>query len=197
MRPITKYLWVAVAGVALGLIALYAMGDRHPVWQSDTGQQVLQKGFEVTAPTPPADLQVASVGETIPSLTLNDFNGGKQSLADVAGGKPMLINFWASWCGPCIKEIPELVDFSTSQSDILVVGIALDEPDAAKTFIDRFKMEYPQLWDEIGPRDSSVALGNPAGALPYSVLIDKDGVLRKQKIGPFAHGEIATWVTRQ
>ncbi len=157
----------------------------------------------MTAPStpPPADFPVASVGAKIPAVTLKTFETAtapstSAALADAAGGKPMLINFWASWCGPCIREIPELVHFAESEHGkaYTVVGIALDEPAAAKAFIDRFKMSYPQFWDDIGPRDSSVALGNPAGALPYSVLVGADGTLLKQKIGPFAEGEIARWV---
>lgn len=185
--------------MALGLVALTVMGDRHPVWQSETGQKVLQKGLETTAPTPPPGVTVAKVGDKIPAISLRTIGGDNQqrrTLSEIAGGKPMLINFWASWCGPCIREIPELVRYSNSDKgkSVQVVGIALDEPAAAQAFVDRFKMNYPQLWDEIGPKDASVTLGNPAGVLPYSVLIGADGTLLKQKIGPFAEGEIDKWV---
>ena len=199
MRSTAKLLWVAAAGTALGLVALTVVGDRHPVWQSDTGQKVLQKGLETAAPEPPPGVTVAKVGDKIPAMSLRTIGGDNQQrreLKEIADGKPMLINFWASWCGPCIREIPELVRYANSDKgkDVTVVGIALDEPAAAQSFVDRFKMNYPQLWDEIGPKDASVTLGNPAGVLPYSVLIGADGMLLKQKIGPFAEGEIDKWV---
>ena len=195
MRNMTKTLWFAVAGVALGLLALQYFDGRHPVWSSDTGNKALQEAMKVGAPETPPGLEVAQLNQVVPQLTLKDLDGKPHDLrAMLTQGKPTLINFWATWCGPCIEEIPELVAFSQSQKDVNVLGIALDDPAAAKGFVDRFKMDYPQLWDEVGPRDASVSLGNPRGVLPYSVLIGGDGRLLKQKVGPFHEGDIERWI---
>ena len=193
MRNLTKTLWFAAAGVALALAVLYATDGRNPIYETDTGNKALQKAMEATAPATPPGLEVAKEGEIIPNLKLKDLDGKEHELR-TAIKKPTLVNFWATWCGPCIEEIPELVEFATNQTDIEVLGIALDEPDAAKQFVERFNMKYPQLYDEVGPRDASVSLGNPRGVLPYSVLIDADGRLIKQKIGPFHKGDIEKWV---
>ena len=91
--------------------------------------------------------------------------------------------------------MPELDRFARSQgpNGVQVVGIALDEADAVRAFLGRVPVAYPILLDRPGPADSSVRLGNVRGVLPYSVLIGVDGRILKQKLGPFARGEIDGW----
>ena len=107
----------------------------------------------------------------------------------------MLINVWASWCGPCIEEMPELQRFAASQgaTGTQVVGIALDDAASVRAFLRKIPVQYPILLDAPGPADAGVHLGNPKGVLPYSVLVSADGRLLKQRIGPFAAGEIPGW----
>lgn len=134
----------------------------------------------------------------MPELSLPDLEGKPIPLPGRYTGRPLLINFWASWCGPCIKEMPELERFAQRQSTngTQVVGIALDQADAVRTFLQRTPVTYPILLDVAGPRDSGVQMGNAKGVLPYSVLVGADGRVVKQKLGPFQTGEIDTW-TRQ
>jgi thiol-disulfide isomerase/thioredoxin len=107
----------------------------------------------------------------------------------------VLLNLWASWCGPCIKEMPELDRFARAQgaNGTQVVGIALDDAAAVEAFLQRTPVNYPLLIDTPGPRDAGVRLGNPQGVLPYSILVDGQGRVLKQKIGPFSTGEIDSW----
>jgi len=107
----------------------------------------------------------------------------------------VLVNLWASWCGPCIEEMPELDRYAREQgaNGVQVLGIALDDAEAVQAFLDRIPVEYHIAIDAAGPADAGVRLGNPRGVLPYTALVSADGLLLKQEIGPFAHGEIDDW----
>ena len=78
-------------------------------------------------------------------------------------------------------------------SGVESLGIALDDATAVEAFLRRIPVSYPLLIDTPGPRDAGVRLGNPKGVLPYSVLLDAQGRVLKQKIGPFRDGEIDDW----
>jgi thiol-disulfide isomerase/thioredoxin len=163
---------------------------------TELGQRVLGAVLAARAPAPPTGLNIAERGGIVPALQLTTLGGGKALLSQVIAGKPTVINVWASWCGPCLKEMPDLQAFATQQGaeGVQVAGIALDEPAAAQTLLARLRISYPNWVDTPGPADASVRLGNPAGVLPYSVLIDSDGRLLKTRIGPFASAaDIAGW----
>lgn len=139
----------------------------------------------------------AKPGDAMPILTLPDLQGQPTELPGAFAGRPLLINVWASWCGPCVEEMPELARFSTQQGErgTQVVGMALDSADAVLEFLQRVPVDYPIVLDTPGLADASVALGNTQGLLPYTVLIGADGRIVKQKLGPFKHGEIDGWAT--
>ena len=197
MRSATKVVLVAlVAGIA-GAIAgiLYSPGAVTPLARTELGQRLLQGALASTAPTPPPGLAIARRGQPVPALNLRGVDGNVVELPGRFAGRPLLINLWASWCGPCIREMPELQRFAAEQgpNGTQVVGIALDDAAAVQAFLQRTPVTYPILLDAPGPADAGVSLGNPKGVLPYSVLVSADGRLLKQRIGPFANGEIAAW----
>ncbi len=188
-------LLVALAGAVLGgALGLWLNGS-GPLLRTELGQRALQGALSAGAPAAPEGLAIARRGETIPTLRLPDLAGTDTTLPGDLAGRPVLVNFWASWCGPCIEEMPELNRFAVEQGDngTRVVGIALDDADAVRDFLGRVPVDYRILIDQAGPRDSSVQLGNPRGVLPYSVLLSADGTLLKQKVGPFQHDEIDDW----
>ena len=184
----------ALAAGALGVLASLWFGG-SPLLRTDAGQRALQAAMEATAPQPPPGVKPARPGEPMPPLTLVDLQGQLQSLPGAYAGRPLLINVWASWCGPCIEEMPELDRYARSQDKqgVQVLGLALDTPENIHEFLDRVPAAYPILVDTPGPADASVWLGNRKGVLPYSVLVGADGRILKQKIGPFASGEIDGW----
>lgn len=190
-----KVIAVAVAAGALGLLAGQLVSGGGWFARTELGQRMLQAEMKLQAPKPPADLAVAERGQPIPALRLPDLAGRPVELPKAYAGRPLLINLWASWCGPCIKEMPELDRYARSQGadGVQVIGIALDNAQDVGAFLQRVPVSYPILLDAPGPRDAGVQLGNPKGVLPYSVLVGADGRLGKQRIGPFADGELDGW----
>lgn len=190
----TRILLVAGVAGALGVLASLWWGG-SPLLRTDTGQRALQAAMEASAPPPPPGVKPAKPGESMPTIALPDLQGRTQSLPQAYVGRPLLINVWASWCGPCIEEMPELDRYARAQGrgGVQVIGLALDTPENIRQFLTRVPVTYPILLDTPGPADASVWLGNRKGVLPYSVLVGADGRILKQKIGPFAPGEIDTW----
>jgi thiol-disulfide isomerase/thioredoxin len=115
-----------------------------------------------------------------------------QSLPDLSGqpqplskwqGKPLLINFWASWCGPCVEEMPELVALHHEMPALQIIGIGVDSPNNITEFAGKLKIDYPLY---VGGSDAiSVMrnLGNEVGGLPFTLLVGADGAIQKTYIG--------------
>ncbi len=181
MRPALRMVLVAACAAALGVGARAWYEQQRPA---------------LTAPAAvPEGVRAAAPGDLVDPVRLPDLDGNLVELAAIAPGRPLLVNVWASWCGPCIEEMPELQRFATGQgsSGIQVVGLALDELDAVRAFLRQVPVAYPILLDSPGPADASVVLGNTRGLLPYTVLLDAERRVVRQKLGPFKHGEIEGW----
>ena len=196
MRGTTRVLLVAVAAGGLGVVAALAVRGPGPLLGTEVGQRAVQEVLSATAPDVPAGVQVAQRGDVVAPIVLEALAGGQAWVPDPAVARPTLVNVWASWCGPCIEEMPELERYHVEQgaNGVQVVGIALDDRTAVEAFLRRIPVGYPILLDAPGPADAGVRLGNPTGVLPYTALLDAEGRLVRQKIGPFAPGEIESWV---
>ncbi len=184
----------AIAGAAASLyfeptLALRLAG-------TEPGQRVLGAVLEAKAPKPPAGTKIAERGDIVPIMTLSTLDGTKVEIPQAWAGSPTLVNLWASWCGPCLKEMPELQAFADEQAanGMQVVGIALDDAASAKAMLGRLGITYPNLIDTPGPADAGVRLGNPTGVLPFSVLVSAEGRVLRTRIGPFENrDDIASW----
>ena len=188
-------LLAALAGAAASLYFEPTIAQR--LAGTEPGQRVLGAVLEAKAPTPPTGVIVAKRGDIVPTITLASADGRQVEIPQAWAGKTTLVNFWASWCAPCLKEMPELQAFADEQagSGTQVVGIALDDVASARVMLDRLDITYANLIDAAGPADASVRLGNPAGVLPYSVLVTPDGRVLKTKIGPFDNRkDIESWM---
>ncbi len=145
---------------------------------------------------PPPGLIVVELGGLVPDLRLSALNGGDgQPLAKP--GRTRLINYWASWCAPCRDELPFLDAYARRQGEqgVEVLGIALDDADAARAFLAEVPVGFPSLVEPASEYDSSVQLGNARGVLPFTVLIDGQGRLRQRHYGAFADAQaVADWV---
>jgi thiol-disulfide isomerase/thioredoxin len=145
---------------------------------------------------PPPGLTVVAVGEAMPAWIFEPLDGGGPITLS-GPGRPRLINYWASWCGPCRKEMPVLDAYATEQggNGVQVIGIALDTADEARAFLRDMPVGFRLALETPGPGDSSVRLGNGRGILPYSVLVDDQGRVAKTHYGAFADVEaVRTWV---
>ena len=134
----------------------------------------------VPVPGEPAALEGASSGqtlaETLPQFALDDLAGDRRSIGSWPG-KPLLINFWATWCAPCLREIPMLKSFQIDNPSLQVVGIAVDRFDAVLSFADEMQFNYPVLVGQADAMDAAAAFGVEFFALPFTVFTGADGAL--------------------
>jgi len=124
------------------------------------------------------------VGSVRPDFSLVSNKDELVTPADYSG-KTLLINFWATWCAPCRQEMPMLMDLQRSHASkgLQVVGIALDDVQSVRSFVKTYGISYPILMGAEDVFATSAAYGNVDGVLPYSVLVDKDGIVRWQYAG--------------
>ena len=132
-----------------------------------------------------ADTSVASPESTaLFAASVWDTDGRPFALARLRG-KPLLVNFWARWCGPCRQEIPELLALRhTHRGKLEVIGIGIeDKPEAVKEFARAYDMDYPVLLAKDKGIPLMQALGNTKAGLPFTLVIDRNGQVLSRKMG--------------
>ncbi len=120
--------------------------------------------------------------------------GGQLLLASLRG-KPLLVNFWATWCAPCVREMPEIDRFHRefSPRGWQVLGLAIDGPTPVREFLARVKIGFPIGLAGLDGTDLVHSLGNPQGGLPFSVMISANGRVLHRKMGATSFEELAGW----
>ena len=130
-----------------------------------------------------------------PQIALPDLDG-QIWRSDSAQGKVVLINFWASWCAPCVKEVPALVDAQRQWGDhgLQVVGIALDQGEPVRAFAQRMTINYPVLLAGMDGFDLSQSFGNEILSIPFSVVLDRTGQIRHRHLGILTPEQLRDWI---
>jgi thiol-disulfide isomerase/thioredoxin len=176
-RPSRKAAWIGMGAVVLALTLL----------------TLLPQGGQEELPPPAADATSAGaggedenavfVGKAAPlDFTLKDMNGVDVRLATFKG-KVILLNFWATWCGPCKAEIPGLVELQAQyKDDLVVLGFSVDDTvEKLQPYVAEYRINYPVLIGN-GREDVQDAYG-PLWGIPVSVIIGRDGTIAKKHSG--------------
>ncbi len=131
-------------------------------------------------------------GRAAPDFLLEQLDGLPLRLSDLQG-RPVLVNFWATWCSPCRKEMPLLIKaYEENQAQgLVVVGVNLQEGDElVQGFVDEFGIEFPIVMDRTGQVAETWRVGGPLGGLPASYFIDRQGVIREVFFGQMSEDDL-------
>ena len=135
------------------------------------------------------------VGRQAPALALPDLAGRTHHLADYAGHR-VLVNFWASWCGPCREEMPRLVRARArlGAGDPVILGVAMDDPAQVRAFLAAHPVNYPILLGRVDPPSTTLQWGDGVQVIPYNVLLDGRGRVLKAHVGRLTTAQVDAWL---
>lgn len=144
----------------------------------------------------PPGVQVANIGDLRPDLALRDLDGKEHRLSEFHGRR-VLLNFWASWCAPCLDEIPALNVAQRKFGDqgAIVLGIAMDNPIRVRAFLAARPVAYPVLLGQLSSPSTSLRFGDLDEVLPFSVLLDENGRILAIQRGPLSKSQLAHWLS--
>jgi thiol-disulfide isomerase/thioredoxin len=162
---------VVLVGAWAGMKLHLVRGTQIPV---PAGTASPPSASDITAPEMLLPHPVVPV--RLPDFSLNDL-AGKATPISAWSGKSLVINFWATWCAPCRREIPLLKALSAdpAQPDLKVIGIAVDHRDKVREFAGQFKIDYPLLIGDQDALDVAAKFGMDAPAFPFTVFTDRRG----------------------
>ena len=128
------------------------------------------------------------------ALQWDDPQGGQVRLSEFRG-RPLLINFWATWCPPCVEELPLINAFFEKNrvNGWQVLGLAVDKPMAVQAFLKKLPLHFPVALAGLSGAELGRNLGNLAGGLPFSVALAGDGRVIQRKMGKLTAADLDAW----
>jgi len=171
-RRFLPWIIIAVAAAAAAAVGVY-LGERDPGTRGE------------------AD------GSALLAVSLPDASGKQESLGQWKG-KVLVVNFWATWCGPCREEMPEFVRAQAEFGGrgLQFVGIAIDQQDKVVQFVEEIGLNYPALIGGYGAMELSRTFGNKVMALPFTVIVDRSGRVVHTQLGPLREEKMRSIVTQ-
>ena len=179
--------WLRSVVLPLGIVVLIVAGLLY--LQSNRGGNAQEEGFGTVelpaAKNATTQSPAAAERRAAPDFVLRDLDGASVRLSDLQG-KPVIVNFWATWCGTCRAETPDLIAmYESNQSkglELLAVNLREGEASVAK-FVDDFGMPYSVLLDRNGEVARTWRIGGPNNGVPSTYFIDGEGVVQKVVFG--------------
>jgi thiol-disulfide isomerase/thioredoxin len=152
-------------------------------------------GYVQRHPYAPTAINSPLIGQPVPALVLADLDGTPHTLDEYRGHR-VVLNFWASWCTPCLEEMPTLAlaQKNFGKNRPIVVGIAMDDPVRVRAFLATHAVNYPILLGKLAPPSTSLLFGNIPGLLPYSVLLSADGRILATRAGTLTSLQLHQWL---
>ena len=165
--------------VIVVIIAIAAAAGGFFLQQTKSPEEVARE--KVTDKSP-----ISVVGELRPEFSLPDLEDKQHNISEW-DGKIRLVNFWATWCPPCLREMPAFVEMQEqyANKNFVIIGVAIDRKDAVQDFVDTIGVNYPILYGEMAALELTTSYGNRLGVLPFSVFVGADN-----KIISVHNGEI-------
>lgn len=159
-------------------------------WRSTSGFARLQHDL-AAAPAPSAS-SVAAFW----SMRFERPEGGAMDIAALRG-QPLLLNFWATWCPPCVTELPMIDRFHQAHQAAgwRVIGLAIDSPTPVREFLKTRPLSFGVGLAGLEGIELTRSLGNPSGALPFSVVFGRDGTVRERKLGSLTDADLDRYLT--
>jgi thiol-disulfide isomerase/thioredoxin len=174
------------AGVGLASVAV---GLGYGIWEA---QQAKSPRRESVPGGEAASTEGAA--QNLWNLSFERPDGKTLALASLRG-KPLLVNFWATWCPPCIEELPLLDAFyqQNKAKNWQTLGLAVDQTESVQKFLTQKPLSFPVAMAGMAGIELTRQLGNVTGALPFSVLFNAQGALVQRKLGKLSEADLKAW----